>query len=113
MKIKNLKIFKKHFEKKEQLKLQRKQEFVELIKKEWNRDQLIQMQIQNMLNVYYSNYAGYTYSHGYYTPSPIQNFDEFELKYYMVHSNAKMFTEDEIIELLNDIKKQKTKKKNI
>jgi replication-associated recombination protein RarA len=113
MKIKDLKIFKKHFEKKEQLKLQKKQEFVALIKKEWDKKELAQMQIQNMINVYYSNDIGYKYGHSYFTPNPIQNFDEFELKNYMVYSNAKMFTEDEIIDLLNDIKKQKIKKKNI
>lgn len=113
MKIKNLKIFKNYFEKKEQLKLQRKQEFVELIKKEWDRELLVQMQVKHMLNMYYSNYSGQIYTHGYNVPNPVQSFDEFQTKNFMVHANAKMFTEEEIKDLLNDIKNQKIKKKNI
>ena len=43
----------------------------------------------------------------------IECLDEFELKYYLVHLNENKLSEEEIIDLLNDIKKQKTKKKNI
>ena len=110
MKIKDLKIFKEHFEKKEQLKLQKKQEFVAKIKKEWTRDELIEVQVRYMLDLYYNNFGR---AQNGYMPCEPECLDEFELKYYLVHLNENKLSEDEIIDLLNDIKKQKTKKKNI
>ena len=62
MKIKNLKFFKKYFEKKEQLKLQKKQEFAKIIKKEWDKKLLAEMQVKNMYSKYYSNDIGYKYT---------------------------------------------------
>jgi hypothetical protein len=113
MKIKNLKFFKNYFEKKEQLKLQKKDEFIKKIKKDWTKEELVEMQVKNMYSKYYSNDIGYKYTNNYYDyhmTSPIQNFDEFELKYYMLYTNANMFTKEEFVELLNSIETQKTKK---
>ena len=82
MKIKDLKIFKEHFGKKEQLKLQKKQEFVAKIKKEWTRDELIEVQVRYMLDLYYNNFGR---AQNGYMPCEPECLDEFELKYYLVH----------------------------
>lgn len=111
MKVKNLNIFKKHFEKKEQLKLQKKDEFIKKIKKDWTKEELVEMQIKYMLELYcntFGHYASFDYK-----PCDAEELSEFRIKYHMLHSSGDLLSEEEIIDLLNFIKNQKIKKKNI
>lgn len=108
MKIKNLKIFKSIAEKRENMKLQVRNNVMTTIKKEWTKEELESAKAQYIFGVAYSKYKFEEYT---YTPQTMNCYlTEDFLKRYLLNTNRKYFTREEYENLMKEINVQASKK---
>ena len=108
MKIKNLKVFKSILEKRENMKLQIKNDVIATVRKEWTKEELESAKVNFIFGVAYSKYKFEDYT---YTPQSMsRHLTEDFLKRYLVNTNRKYFTREEYDNLMNEIDVQTSKK---